>query len=114
MVGAIVELAGALSLEVIAEGVETDAQLAGLHRAGCRMVKATSIPGRWRRMTSTRTPPSRSRRLSCKKFARVCHSGALRIAPSRLPARAMTGPANEPTTPKPYRSGGAVAGARLV
>ena len=39
VVGAIVKLARALSLDVIAEGVETDAQLAGLRRAGCRDVQ---------------------------------------------------------------------------
>jgi diguanylate cyclase (GGDEF)-like protein len=35
VVGAIVKLARALSLDVIAEGVETEAQMGGLRRAGC-------------------------------------------------------------------------------
>ncbi len=39
VVGAIVKLARALSLDVIAEGVETEVQLAGLRRAGCRDVQ---------------------------------------------------------------------------
>ena len=49
LVAAIVAMASAFELEVIAEGVETQGQLANLKNLHCKRARVSILPGRWPR-----------------------------------------------------------------